>query len=90
VSLLEQAGADSNEHGWVLVAQAQAGSDLEDQQRLYVSAIEAVRRCGDPDLECDALASLGIMLAFSGHVNEGMTRLDEALAVICAGEHFKP
>jgi len=39
VSLLEQAGADSNEHGWVLVAQAQAGSDLEDQQRLYVSAI---------------------------------------------------
>jgi len=86
VSLLEQAGADSNEHGWVLVAQAQAGSDLENQQRLYLSAIEAARRCGDPDLECDALASLGIMLAFSGHVSEGMTRLDEALAVICAGE----
>jgi DNA-binding NarL/FixJ family response regulator len=86
VSLLEQAGADSNEDGWVLVAQAQAGSDLEDQKRLYLRALETARRCGDADLECEALASLGIMLAFSGYVSEGMARLDEALAVICAGE----
>ncbi|PZS24787.1 MAG: hypothetical protein DLM61_21110 [Pseudonocardiales bacterium] len=34
VSLLEQAGASSNEHGWVLLAQAQAGSGLDDQKRL--------------------------------------------------------
>ena len=86
VSLLEQAGAHSNEHGWVLLAQAQAGSDLDDQKRLYLRAIEAARRCGDADLECDALASLGIMLAFSGYASEGMARLDEALAVICAGD----
>lgn len=86
VSLLEQAGANSNEHGWVLLAQAQAGGDLDDQKRLYLRAIETARRCDDADLECDALASLGIMLAFSGYASEGMARLDEALAVICAGE----
>jgi hypothetical protein len=69
VNLLEQAGANSNEHGWVLLAQAQAGSDLDDQKWLYLRVIETARRCGDADLECDALASLGIMLAFSGYAS---------------------
>jgi DNA-binding CsgD family transcriptional regulator len=86
VSLLERAGADSNEHGWVLLAEAQAGGDLDVQQRLYEEAIATARRCQDGDLECEALAALGIMLAFSGQVTEGMTRLDESLAAICAGE----
>src|SRR6476469_2422278 len=35
LSLLEQAGVDSNEHGWVLVARVQSGSDLDLQKRLY-------------------------------------------------------
>ena len=86
VSLLEQAGVDSNEHGWVLLAQAQAGGGLDVQKRLYEDAIATARRCQDGDLECEALAALGIMLAFSGHVADGMARLDEALAAICAGE----
>ena len=86
VSLLERAGADANEHGWVLLAKAQAGGGLDVQQRLYEEAIATARRCQDGDLECEALASLGIMLAFSGHVAEGMARLDESLAAICAGE----
>jgi ATP/maltotriose-dependent transcriptional regulator MalT len=86
VSLLEQSGADSNEQGWVLVAQAQAGGGFDLQKRLYEKAIATARRCRDGDLECEALASLGIMLAFSGHVAEGTARLDEALAAICAGE----
>ena len=86
VSLLEQAGVDSNEHGWVLLARAQSGGGLDVQQRTYEDAIATARRCQDGDLECEALASLGIMLAFSGHVTEGMARLDESLAAICAGE----
>ena len=86
VSLLEEAGVDSNEHGWVLLAQAQAGGGLDVQKRLYEDAIATARRCQDGDLECEALAALGIMLAFSGHVADGMARLDEALAAICAGE----
>ena len=87
VEPLEQAGVDSNEHGWVLVDRAQSGSDLDLQKRLYEEAVgRCRRRCRDGDLECEALASLGIMLAFSGSVAEGMARLDEALAAICAGE----
>jgi hypothetical protein len=71
VSLLEQAGVDSNEHGWVLLARAQSGEGLDVQQRTYEDAIATARRCQDGDLECEALASLGIMLAFSGHVADG-------------------
>ena len=85
-SLLEQAGEDSDEHGWILVARAQDGDDLDDQRRLYLAAIDTARRCGDGDLECEALASLGIMLVFSGLVGDGMGYLDEALGAICAGE----
>ena len=86
LSLLEQGGVEPTAKGWVALARAQAGSDLEEQRQLYLQVIDTAQRCGDADLECDALASLGIMLAFSGYVAEGMTRLDEALAAICAGE----
>lgn len=44
------------------------------------------RACGDHDLECDAIASLGMMLVFSGHTDDGMAHLDEALAAICGGD----
>ena len=86
VSLLEQAGVDSNEHGWVCSPERSPGGGLDVQQRTYEDAIATARRCQDGDLECEALASLGIMLAFSGHVADGMARLDEALAAICAGD----
>ncbi len=85
-SLLEQAGEDLPEQGWNLLAQAQRGSDLAEQQRLYLEAINRARHWGDSDLECEALASLGIMLVFSGHTADGMAFLDEALATVCAGE----
>lgn len=84
-SLLEQAGDDGSEYGWLLLAEAQGGDDLGEQERLYLAAIDVARRCRDVDLECDALASLGIMLVFSG-LPRGMRHLDEALATICAGE----
>ncbi|WP_448625091.1 LuxR C-terminal-related transcriptional regulator [Geodermatophilus sp. URMC 64] len=84
-TLLEQAGEDGNEHGWVLVAEAQGGGDLHAQERLYLEAIDVARRCGDGDLECEALASLGIMLVLSGFPR-GLRYLDEALASVCAGE----
>lgn len=84
-TLLEQAGKNSNERGWILVARAQAGGELEEQQQLYRDAITTARQCGDSDLECEALASLGIMLVFSG-IEEGVAYLDEALATVCAGD----
>jgi hypothetical protein len=84
-SLLEQFGEATNEHGWLLVARAQGGSDLQEQKRLYLQAIDRARACGDTDLECEALASLGIMLLFFGF-SDGGKYLDEALAAVCAGE----
>lgn len=83
--LLEQASDDGG-RGWVVLDEALNGSDIDLQQTRYLEAIELARRCGDWDLECDAIASLGMMLVFSGRVDEGMERLDEALAAICGGD----
>ena len=85
-SLLEQSGEGGNEHGWVLFADARVGNDLEEQRRLYLAAVDVARRFGDSDLECEATASLGMMLVFSGYVEEGMAHLDDALAAVCAGD----
>jgi len=85
-SLLERAGGDGRALGWLLLDQAASGNDLESQRRLYLDAVAAARRCGDRDLECEATASLGMMLVFSGYVPEGMAHLDDALAAICGGE----
>ncbi|MGQ0832827.1 MAG: LuxR C-terminal-related transcriptional regulator [Microthrixaceae bacterium] len=82
--LLEQAG-DPRAQGWIRFEQARRGVDLDAQRRLYLEAIGLGRSTGDTDLECDATASLGMMLVFSGLVEEGMAHLDQALAAICGG-----
>ena len=71
--------------GWLRYEQARRGSDLGTQRGLYLEAIELARSSGDGDLECEAIASLGMMLVFSGFVDEGMAHLDQALATICGG-----
>ena len=76
----------SSGRGWVVLDDALTGSDLEVQRTQYLEAIDLARRTGDHDLECDATASLGMMLVFSGRVDEGMAYLDEALAAICGGD----
>ena len=83
-ALLEQAG-DARAGAWVRYEQARRGSDLDEQRRLYLETIRLARSTGDVDLECDATASLGMMLVFSGLVEEGMDHLDQALAAICGG-----
>jgi DNA-binding NarL/FixJ family response regulator len=83
--LLEEAD-DDHGRGWVVLDDALTGSDLEVQRSQYLEAIAVARRTGDRDLECDATASLGMMLVFSDLVDEGMAYLDEALAAICGGE----
>jgi DNA-binding NarL/FixJ family response regulator len=85
-SLLEPAGESGNEHGWILVARAHAGNDLDEQKRLFLEAIEIARRYRDSDLECEALSYLGVMLVLSGHADEGLGYLDEALAAVCGGD----
>lgn len=83
--LLEQA-ADDDGRGWVVLDDALNGSDIDLQQSRFLEAIALARRAGDWDLECDATASFGMMLVFSGRVEEGMARLDEALTSICGGD----
>lgn len=82
--LLEQA-SDPRALGWIRYEQARGGSDLDAQRQLYLEAIDLGRATGDTDLECDATAALGMMLVFTGLVEEGMARLDQALAAICGG-----
>jgi DNA-binding NarL/FixJ family response regulator len=84
LTLLEHV-ADDSAAGWRVCEQARMGNDLDAQRGQYLEAIELARRAGDEDLECEAMASLGIMLAFSGFVDEGMRHLDRALAAICGG-----
>jgi DNA-binding NarL/FixJ family response regulator len=84
-TLLEASGLEVG-RGWLVLDDALRGSELDTQRALYEEAIALARRVGDGDLECEATASLGIMLVFSGLVDEGMARLDAALATICSGE----
>jgi tetratricopeptide (TPR) repeat protein len=84
MTLLERVAGDSAT-GWRLCEQARRGSDLDVQRPQYLEAIALARRAGDEDLECEATSSLGIMLVFSGLVQEGMAHLDHALAAICGG-----
>lgn len=83
-TLLARSG-DVRAEGWIRYDEARRGTDLGAQRRLYVEAIEVGRSTGDTDLECNATASLGMMLVFSGLVDEGMGHLDQALAAICGG-----
>jgi DNA-binding CsgD family transcriptional regulator len=84
--LLEQAGDNTQERGWVLLADAQAGDDLDQQRRQYGTVIELARSYHDADLECEARSRLGVMLVLSGLVDEGMVELDESLAATCGGD----
>ena len=85
-SLLEQATPDGRHEGWILLDTARGGNDLATQRRRYEAVIALARQHGDSDLECEARASVGMMLVFSGLVDEGMRYLDEALAALCAGD----
>jgi len=80
-SLLARGGTGGSESGWLLLADAQRGNELDEQRHQYLEAIEIARTFGDSDLECDALACLGIMLVFSGRA-DGMRYLDQALAAV--------
>lgn len=84
LTLLERV-VDDSAAGWRLCEQARRSSDLAMQRQQYLAAIALARQAEDDDLECEATASLGIMLVFSGLIEEGMEHLDRALAAICGG-----
>jgi DNA-binding CsgD family transcriptional regulator len=84
--LLEEAGEDRPEHGWVLLIKAFAEPDAQVRESLLHEAIAVGRRFGDPDIEFGAVAYLGGLYVLTDRVQEGLALSDEALAALCAGE----
>jgi DNA-binding CsgD family transcriptional regulator/Tfp pilus assembly protein PilF len=85
-TILEQAGEDRPEHGWVLIIKAFSEPDAQIREALLREAIAIGRRFGDPDIEFLALAYLGGLFVMTNRVEEGLAFSDEALAALCAGE----
>ena len=85
-TLLEEAGEDSPEHGWVLMLQALPDGDPALQEGFLREAWALGRRHGDAALEFEAQGYVGLMLVHAGQVEEGLLLFDEVLAAICAGE----
>ena len=86
VSILEEAGEDRPERGWVLIIRANLEPDARVREALLGDAIAVGRRFGDPDVEFEALSYLGGVYLMTGRVEQGLVLFDEALAAICAGE----
>jgi DNA-binding CsgD family transcriptional regulator/tetratricopeptide (TPR) repeat protein len=76
----------SVEHGWVRLAEARTASDPATSRELAQEALDVARRFGDPDLELLALGRLGLAEIGLGHVEDGMTNFDQAMAAATAGE----
>src|ERR671930_897304 len=81
------------DHGWLAFHDgyiAHVGGDAGRAQELAVIAAETGRRFDVPDLEMLGLALEGAALVACAHVEEGMSRLDEATATALEGEASIP
>jgi DNA-binding CsgD family transcriptional regulator len=82
---------ESLEHA--IVSLPLPGCDMADTGRLHEDAgraLDTARRLGESALEAKALADLGTALVSLGRVDDGMTTLDEAMAMVLAGEVRSP
>ena len=78
--------ASGAEHAWLELARAERARDPAEAVGLAASALEEASAAGDLDLEIRALAQLGLAEVSAGAVDEGLARLDEAMAASSAGE----
>lgn len=85
-TILEEAGEDRPERGWLLIIKSFSEPDAQVRESLLREAIAIGRRFGDSDIEFDALGYLGGLYVMTDNVEEGMRFFDEALAAACAGE----
>jgi tetratricopeptide (TPR) repeat protein len=84
--ILEDVGEDAPQHGWVLIIKSYTEPDAAVREAHFRQAIAIGRRFADPNLEIEALASLGGLYLMTDRVDEGLGFLDESMAVLCAGE----
>lgn len=78
--------APAAEHGWLSLARSERTRDPAESARLATEALGVAEAADDTDLELRALAQLGLAEVSLGHVDEGLVRLDEAMAAATAGE----
>ena len=85
-AVLEDAGDDGPERGWVLTIRAFSEPDARVRESLLREAIAIGRRFADPDIEVLAVAYLGCVYLMVDRVEEGLALCDEAMAALLAGE----
>jgi DNA-binding CsgD family transcriptional regulator len=78
--------APGAERGWLALARSERARDLAESARLAGDALAVAVETGDVDLELRALAQLGLAEVSAGKVEEGLARLDEAMAAVTGGE----
>jgi DNA-binding NarL/FixJ family response regulator len=72
--------------GWLWICEAAHCADPASARVLLDKALEQARQAGDVDLELCTLSELGVVLVKLGQVEEGLRRIDEAMAGVLAGE----
>jgi DNA-binding CsgD family transcriptional regulator len=72
--------------GWLWLTRAYDADDPAVSRGLAERALEFARSAGDVDLELCALCNLGKALVALGHVEEGLTLVDEGMAGTLGGE----
>jgi DNA-binding NarL/FixJ family response regulator len=83
-------GASSSASGWLSLARSGLETDPVRMADLAMEALTIARELGDAELEIRALAKSGLALVRSGRTDEGMSRLDEAMAAASADEAERP
>lgn len=83
--LLQQAGP-CREQGWVALLRASMVAPSAELEQVAAQACRLARAHHDADLEAAGLAFGGLAGVTLGRVGPGMTQLDEAMAMVLAGE----
>ena len=78
--------APGSDQGWLDLARAQRSGNPVEAARYAQSALNVAVQARDADLELHALAQLGLAEVSVGNVEEGLARLDEAMAAVTSGE----
>jgi DNA-binding NarL/FixJ family response regulator len=78
--------APGAEQGWLDLARSERAREPTESARLAAAALDLAVGTGDVDLELRALAQLGLAEVSAGEIEEGLARLDEAMAAATGGE----
>jgi DNA-binding CsgD family transcriptional regulator len=78
--------APGSDRGWLELARAERAGDALESARCAGAALDIAIRADDADLEVRALAQLGLAEVSAGSVEDGLGRLDEAMAAVTSGE----